>query len=376
MSKIKIETLTPIHIGSGNVLQYGTDFVYYKNNDYPYLGVIDDKKILGLIGEENIEKWVQSIERKEETTDLVKRYAPHAKVDDFTKRKIYNFADQVKSTDTLKECIHNGLGHPYIPGSSIKGAIRTAILSTLSKNVSGKESKIILGKDRNGNNRVSATKIEKELFGKEPNTDIFRFLQVGDVYFKKDVEISTRVVNLNIRNRQEFWDTSKPQLIEAIGHDESSSFEIRINNRLYDMAKGTIGEMPEEMKSLSSLFSTINLHTSKLIEEEIEHWTQYNEDDDVHEYIEKMKEMLENTQQDECKKGKSCILRLGHASGWRFITGGWAEKLNNFESDVVPAARPNNKRYSEYVFPKSRRVDEYCDLLGFLKLSMSESKSI
>jgi hypothetical protein len=64
-------------------------------------------------------------------------------------------------------------------------------------------------------------------------------------------------------------------------------------------------------------------------------------------------------------------LRIGHASGWRFITGAWSEQLPFFDSSVVNAARSGNaSKYSEYSFPKSRRTASDGDLMGFVKLSM------
>ena len=58
-----------------------------------------------------------------------------------------------------------------------------------------------------------------------------------------------------------------------------------------------------------------------------------------------------------------------HGSGWRFITGAWCEGLDNFD-EVIAVSRPNNGRYQEYDFPKSRRIDEDSDILGFVKLSL------
>ena len=71
-----------------------------------------------------------------------------------------------------------------------------------------------------------------------------------------------------------------------------------------------------------------------------------------------------------CQEGKECVLRLGHASGWRFITGAWTENLDNFKSEIVPASRPKNFNYEQYVFPKSRRLDEDGDIFGFVKLEL------
>ena len=49
MSKVKIETLTPVHIGSGNFLRNNSDFVQHNDGEDSYIYVIDPKKILNLI---------------------------------------------------------------------------------------------------------------------------------------------------------------------------------------------------------------------------------------------------------------------------------------------------------------------------------------
>ena len=80
--------------------------------------------------------------------------------------------------------------------------------------------------------------------------------------------------------------------------------------------------------------------------------------------------MLEQTQS--CEAEKECVLRIGHGSGWRFITGAWTENLDYFYSVVVPVSRPKNFKYEQFDFPKTRRVDDECELLGFVKLSIQE----
>ncbi len=387
MSRIKIETLTSVHIGSGETLQYGTDFVPVKvQNGHAYIGIMDPRRILDLIGEEHISQWVAAIERNESSSSIVKLFAPNARVKDYSKRTILNWTDGVKSTDTLKEHIHDGMGFPYIPGSSIKGAIRTAVLSQLASKVNNANEKIIVTnrdgskqRDRNGNFKLSANAIECELFGKDPNSDVFRFLQVGDAIFGKNYEVAVKMVNINERIKQSFWDTSKPQLIEAIGPEDSSEFQLKLLPEFYKFAKGhwayknSLGKLPVEMESISSLFTLINIHTKELIESEIAYWQDLVNDDDtesVSNYIEKMETILKSV--GSCKEGTECVLRIGHGSGWRFITGAWTENFENFSSLVVPVSRPKNFNYEQYDFPKTRRVDDQCELLGFVKLSIKE----
>lgn len=181
MSKVKIETLTPIHIGNGNFLQRNADFVLSSQGDDSFIHVIDPRKILDFIGVEHIDDWVLSIEKKEESMrDFVRRYRKDAHPDDYSQRIITNCAGEIKATDTLKECLHDGMGLPYIPGSSIKGAIRTAILTTLAKD------RTLESKIKTFGKKMGAGQVEKDLFGKDPNNDIFRFLQVGDAYFERE----------------------------------------------------------------------------------------------------------------------------------------------------------------------------------------------
>lgn len=378
MSRIKIETVTPVHIGSGNLLQNNSDFVVEIDGDDKYIHIVDDRKVLDLIGHEHIDDWVISIENNnkklgkhkvESTPSLIKRLAPSSTYSDYSKQRITSFVSNIKPTDTLKEVIHNGLGLPYIPGSSLKGSIRTSILASLVGNVTQKENKIF---KRNGRD-LSADRIEKELFGSDPNSDIFRFIRVGDAYFENDCLIATKMINLNVRNSSDsLWDESKPQIIEAIGAQEEAFLDINIASDYYDKIKARfreLGTLPREIRTISDLFMLLNEHTRKLVRTEIEYWKDIStEKSDGEDYLDVMNEILEEIEG--CKNGKSCVIRVGHGSGWRFITGAWAENLDNFEDKVVSAARPNNYRYEDYDFPKSRRIDDYSDVLGFVKLTV------
>jgi CRISPR/Cas system CSM-associated protein Csm5 (group 7 of RAMP superfamily) len=167
---------------------------------------------------------------------------------------------------------------------------------------------------------------------------------------------------------------SKPQLIEALCPEDETEFEMKLNIEGYNKSRegcSTIGRLPNIMSSYGSLFEAINTHTIRLLDFELKYWEERSDRDDsdkVECYLEKI-ESIKNKAEN-CSKGKECVLRIGHGSGWNFITGGWARDLDNFESLVVPMSRPNNQKYNEYNFPKTRRVDDSCELLGFVKLSL------
>lgn len=388
MSKIKIETLTSVHVGSGETLQYGTDLVPGQDAEgYGLFGIVDPKKILNLIGEEHIGNWLAAIERRDSTKTIIKQFAPHAKLKDYSKRILLDYCDEpAKNGDTLKEFIHDGMGKPYIPGSSIKGAIRTAVLATLASEVRDAAKKIDASKKDTRTGQIikqgaNAKKVESELFGADPNSDVFRFLQVGDAIFEPNCEEVHRMVNINERERKSFWDKGKPQMVETIGQNNETEFQLKLSSENYDFARKTwpqsaknkLGTLPDEMQTLQKLFRTIEENTEYLVGSEIDYWKDRKNSDDsgkVSEYIDKMEEILDIAKK--CQSDKECVLRIGHGSGWRFITGAWTEDFENFSSLVVPVSRPKNLNYEQYDFPKTRRVDDACELLGFVKLSIKE----
>lgn len=71
---------------------------------------------------------------------------------------------------------------------------------------------------------------------------------------------------------------------------------------------------------------------------------------------------------------KETVLRLGQGSVWIFRTGGWAKNDDFVDESIYEQikfqSRPNNRNYRDYFFPKTRRMDEEGELLGFVKLSL------
>jgi len=367
MAKVQIKTLTYVHVGSGNFLQNNMDFVQYKDkNNVNRIGVVDEYKLMNLLTEQHLQSWISCIDKKEDTKELVKRYAPKAKIGDYTKRRVQNYSTPLNPNMTLKEQIHDGMGKAYIPGSSIKGAIRSCVLASMANLRSENDIK-------NDRGNLTAKSLEGKLFGNDPKCDVFRFLKVGDFFFENS-EAVIRLVNLNIRQKHDLYDDSKAQYVEVIDKDMCSSSNIKLDINLNEYASGIsndIKKLPLCMSSLQVLFKTINEHTMQLLAEEINIFQtdEYIDDNDncKDDYIEEIKGVLSIVKG--CKENE-CVLRLGHASGWRFITGAFSEQLNNFD-DVVPyKARPRNSDYTAFRFPKTRRVDEDIYLLGFVKLTL------
>jgi len=369
-NRVKIKTLTPIHVGSGIMLQNNTDYVTFNDGESKMIGIIDDRKLLEYIGEENVQKWVLSIERGDDTKTLVRQLVPgrNIPVENYSKRIVEDFSRGASAT--LKECIHDGMGHPYIPGSSIKGAIRTSVLASLMQNKDIKRF------------APNLSGVENNLFGKNPQESVFRFLHVGDAIFDKECEIACRLINLNIKpSTNSLRDERMAQLVEAISEDMECEFKMKIeldyNQELVNQTahtegakRATIMSLPSVMQDIETLFSIINAHTIKLLQEELDFWSE-REETGQEKYLEQIK--IIKREACRCQTGKECVMRLGHTSGWRFITGAWTEQLDNFDDLIPPKARPgNSQHYSEFPFPKSRRLDEAGYILGFVKMTIGD----
>lgn len=128
--KFKIKTLSPIHIGSGDTISPYHDFIF----DDGYVHYIDEQKLQNyLFNLDNSEKII------DEFVEIVKNQANHKKdlfglkrffIDnsiDFTKFTEKKIKMNTKVTSEIQQ-IESSTGRPYIPGSTIKGAIRTALL--------------------------------------------------------------------------------------------------------------------------------------------------------------------------------------------------------------------------------------------------------
>lgn len=386
MSRVKVTTIRSVHIGNGNILRKNSDFIIDGNDIY----IIDPKKVLDIIGLEKLDYWVSAIENREDIKQFIRRIGKNAFPIDYCIRQIHlynNFEDddeykiiykkKIREKNELKECIHDGFGNPYIPGSSIKGAIRTALMTSIIKKNNINEYNLLKDKNKDflslKKKDLTSKNVENEILGGIQNS-LLKYLRVGDVIFNKGSEFVIHMINLNIRNKNDnLQDDSKEQIIEVISYDQEAECNItfdldRYNFALQQNSKTKNISLPKEMESLSSIFKTVNQHTKKLIEEDIKFWEDISKDKDgAVDYINKLNDILEDI--DACEDDKECILKLGHASGWRFTTGAWLEKYDWFNHKIVPILR-DPKKYDGYPFPKTRRIESYPDVLGFIKLSI------
>ena len=196
---IKLEILTPVHIGGGKEKDWskGIDFVHHEGKIYildkerVFLDLLENKKEGSYLSKINSGNLV-NLERfiLHELGDNLEDYAT----------KIID-SDMPESASEIKSLIRNGQGKPYIPGSSIKGALASVIANYLSKNSSQKETN------------------HKKLLG-EFSESIMRYIRPSDFMLNH-----TEIQNVKLFNLYSYGTTWKSKIKEGF-HISLESFTV------------------------------------------------------------------------------------------------------------------------------------------------------
>jgi len=384
---IKVTTLTPVHIGSGRKFPMNIEVIY----DGDRIGIISPEKVIGKIRYENITRWIASIENRENIWEFLQRYGVSS-IKDVCSRTMVVFGSDIARKKDVKEQLISARGNPLLPGSSIKGSIRTAILSHLISelpNVAQREiedykKKKPAYKWNLHDYQSIESRITHRYFNGKPkqdaNSDVLRFLHVTDAEFPFET-IATNVRILNLEHDSWKFKHRGDQITEAIGVESDTKVRIKINDQLLkiNMEMKNISDKLSVgyLDSIEKLFEIISSHTSKLVKKEINFWewelaqTPIGEiaGDPLRRFVDGLKELQSKISE---LKGQECILRIGGNSGWDFITGAWIKTEDNLLSDEEweRLYRMLNKNRNVDVYPKTRKLDEDGDFFGFVKLEV------
>jgi CRISPR type III-A-associated RAMP protein Csm5 len=381
MNNITIETLSPVHIGSGRTLQKNIDFIFFSHLNNKPIAIIDEEKIFNLLGREKLNQWMRAIEEKADILPMLRQQKPNLSPLDIHHRISYTRETNILKGE-LYEHIHNASAKPYIPGSSLKGAIRTAVLTALiQKEKLFVQNKGNLGFFNSRENRFEYrdSKIIKHFIAddaqkQQQNKDFFRLLHIGDADFQRTEAIMVNTYCMQHNGWQKRDDLS--QWTECIPKGEKSSLRINFleqtlfsnkdEQKVQYEIKNFIGKNYIHLQA-SNLFQTINRHTICLLEKEIS-FIKDQEDDALYSYADRLDEVLETAKQ--CNH-TSCVLRVGKHSGYWFMTGGWQEELldEGIYREVKRAAR-RRSGYENFPLPKTRRFTGNGSPVGFVKLSI------
>lgn len=373
-----LECLTPVHIGSGVNMKRDVEFLVSDKDKT--IGILDHRKVMDAFGEEKvsretINKWVNAIDQQKSILSLL---PSDIKIDQISKRvRKYN---TISFTGDLREQMHDTQNNPIIPGSSIKGSVRTAIWDRYVKDDSVTHDDVFSGMKR-GQKQYKDDKLIKEVFSphsrrkwSDPNKDILRFLQITDVVFDPD-QASCEVFKI-LSERNEGWKLKRfDENGECIVEGAVASGRIKIDERNLqnNIDKGYV-KMRSPLKSIEDLFDACNRYTAKMLELELDFFSEeLNLDNDriLYDYIGIIKSLLNEVKS---ISKNSCIVRMGHGTGYRFMTGNkiLSEKIEDDDLESIFQSIRNDwrNRYRDYFHTKSRKLTSTGSPLGFVRLKM------
>lgn len=177
---VEVETLSPLHIGSGTNLMLGYDLVPHRGRTYR----VNENALLE-------SKLAQAEEEGAEAINRVLMGQPAGKLligSDFEDPTLFRYhliGEPSKHEGKIAEQIKDVYDRPYLPGSSLKGALRTLLAWGMFTRAGCRPDLNRLGPRA----KYAAQPLERELFGPDPNRDFLRAFQVQDSAPLEEAEV-------------------------------------------------------------------------------------------------------------------------------------------------------------------------------------------
>ncbi len=235
-----LEILTPTHVGSGDSYMW-LDYVYEAGLLYVLdigrvsqaltrSGVISVGELVERMKDDNF-SWNRLLQQAEVKPATLAEYAIPAAGDP----AVGGSGRRGERSGEVRAIARNANQQPYIPGSSIKGAIRSAVVNRLLPAMSNNELGGMVGR---GRKEFASGQIEQTLLGRDPNHDLFRALQVSDSDpFALD---AVRVVEVR-RGRNFDGSGGMLSFVEVLRPSAATVVKLRLDDGLLEQHARTLG---------------------------------------------------------------------------------------------------------------------------------------
>ena len=317
--KITIRTLTPIHIGEGKILYKNIDFITEGN----VIKIIDPDEVVDILYDEGKVELINSIfddsgniDRGELIRSGVMNKLKHVRT--------YTIPGDTHIGQILS-LIKDGRDKVFIPGSSIKGAIRTAFLwYCINTANEGLRREII--------NELIDHKNSRAVFSSDAFSNPLKSIAVVDAYFSSLKQSLAECRVLYMKDNQNVFKSRASIYLEVVDKDSVANGEIRFDKFFYknNQLGGLKDKLPTDFTGLASI---VNSYTRQLIEREIDSLSNEADTSGGREKIYRSlcnsyRQILNSIPRD----NRYIVLRFGAGSGWKFMTGDY---LGEYELEKV-----------------------------------------
>jgi len=364
-----IELLSPLHIGTGTDLLEGVDWI--QRDDYVY--VADQEALLEAVfdraGEEGrSDATIARAIAGMTLNDLVD--AGYLTPEDFSgDSPLFRYCLPGRpAMNQISEQIKDVYGQPYLPGSSLKGALRTVLAV-------GGATVRQLRFDRLGRSRSwAAQPAERELFGRNSNYDLLRALQVSDSGPMSPDHLRLERVNIypTAGQRTQYGQQRGLDIdVEALRQGTTFQVPIKVEGYLLSRQAEQKLRFGKRKNWLLNLPGWARKVAGQRMAHEIEFFQQRADGRVVLGFYSRLVQTWEGLDENEF------LLQVGWGGGWLSKTFGWLlqEDATAFERIVKDYRMTMERgRKAGDPFPRSRhlvRVGEHPAVpLGWIKVSL------
>lgn len=355
--QLGLEVLTPVQAGSGANLSRNLDYIDHAGKVF----VVDQ------------ERTFEAIAAGDAALDAV---LSGARLDDLVKLAGQRFgyalpplSGQGALPDQFREHLKDAFLNPYIPGTALKGSIRTVLFASALCNFPETSDQSDLPHWDARNNmpgtraKMAAKKLTDNVFGKDANRDLLRALHVGDALFRPDDLRLADIRWLNLTGHMEPYRprwrdmptrTSKDRWQDATGlHAETLAPQALAPVTLQwdgfllsDLKWHGDHPIPHLLpKTFDELRTRLNEHAQRRLRDEIAFFRQYGQSKPEVE-CERLLGMIRS-------EPNAAYLQLSWGSGWKGMTGDW---MGDGIKETMRGLYREMKGRDGMPFPKTRRL--------------------
>lgn len=371
--KLAVEILTPVHVGSGEELHRELDYVEQRGQVF----VVDQNQTFDAIasGNAELDTLLQANSKLNDVVKLAEAYHGY----------LLPSLSNAPVPERIRACMKDAMFHPYLPGSSIKGAIRTALLAEWLRSIPDEAIKRRLPQWRPEKHKPTqppkkaAVNVTQYVFGENPNKDLLRALHVGDANFqtgdlrladvrwlnvtKTNDKESAKWRNMSNRRNENSWQDASGIYAEALAPHAIAAMALQWDRFLLsDLMRWKAPQHGLKLlpTDFTGLLTKLNTHAASILRQEIEFFQRYRQET----IVQRCNTLLQSVQQAD----NVAYLRLAWGSGWRGMTGDWQDAKNLEKMrKLYNLGKPESE-----TFPKTRRLavqGDPCLPLGWIKLS-------
>lgn len=337
---VTVHVLTPLHIGTGRKLVRDYDFVARNGRTYR---LREDQLAEGLSTRDPklTEQLLRTPSGQLLKPDDLSADSPFVR---------YVLPGEPQGQE-FREAIKDIQDRPYLPGSSLKGALRT-VLAWYGWN---KLKPGLAGVLRERQPKFAARPLEQAIFGRDPNHDLLRALRVSDSAPAPASQLAIEIVQVWTKRG-----AAAPISVEAVKPRTRFPLQVSLDETLFsEWSHQTQGFPLPHRDWLDSLRRIATDWTTERLRRENAVWESWGRSGSTNPYQQVLTELVAQ------KRGsvvEGFPLQLGLGTGWEGTTVGsslkedpeWNKVFQNLQLGRVPGKR--EVQVPPRAFPTSRRV--------------------